>query len=527
MTIADEINRITGNIDNAYSALADKGATMPVSNNSALLADTINTISTGGGGYQEIGVYMIDANGVAQKQAGDIDGRFKGITQIADYAMQRAFYDIKLSGDVNFCNCIKVGGSSLQNAFYNTGTFTGFNFSKCTNVGYYGFDNAFNRTSFVNGIDINFSNLVNVQSFAFSNSFGNSIQNYATANFCNLTFAPSSSFYRAFTGSLGLKSVDFSNLVNTSNGSNSSTMTYAFAGTGLTSVSFPSLEKIGFRSLQSCFVNCQSMTSAMFEKVNTISSEGMTDCFRNCPNLTTITIGNTATVQNGLCISNINMESTTSGSMFYNAFQNTGIKTIDIDLSFLTSSRPQGGGLFYNGFKGCKKLTDANITIPYLYGSDFQYAFQNCPNMANVSIMVYNGTNKGYQTYIECFDNAFYNCPNLSNVSIGFGESGVFLDAGTFTNMFRGTGASNLYIQFNGLGGYNATANSFANFLNGTNNATVNFTMLPMSNDIFGGMLSGTNNCTVIFNGSDQATVEGFTSYASNFGGSNATISFV
>lgn len=51
MSIASEITRISGNIADAYTALDGKGATMPASGsqNSANLADTIDTISTGGG----------------------------------------------------------------------------------------------------------------------------------------------------------------------------------------------------------------------------------------------------------------------------------------------------------------------------------------------------------------------------------------------------------------------------------------------------------------------------------------------
>lgn len=52
MSIASEITRINTNIAAAYTALDGKGATLPVagSQNSANLADTIDTITTGGGG---------------------------------------------------------------------------------------------------------------------------------------------------------------------------------------------------------------------------------------------------------------------------------------------------------------------------------------------------------------------------------------------------------------------------------------------------------------------------------------------
>ena len=47
MSIASEITRINTNISNAYTACNNKGATMPVTQNSENLATTISSISTG------------------------------------------------------------------------------------------------------------------------------------------------------------------------------------------------------------------------------------------------------------------------------------------------------------------------------------------------------------------------------------------------------------------------------------------------------------------------------------------------
>lgn len=51
MSIVSEINRINTNIANAYSKCNEKGATMPQVQNSNNLANTINSISSGSGGY--------------------------------------------------------------------------------------------------------------------------------------------------------------------------------------------------------------------------------------------------------------------------------------------------------------------------------------------------------------------------------------------------------------------------------------------------------------------------------------------
>lgn len=50
MSITSEINRINTNIANAYTSISNKGGTLPETQNSANLADAIDSISTGGGG---------------------------------------------------------------------------------------------------------------------------------------------------------------------------------------------------------------------------------------------------------------------------------------------------------------------------------------------------------------------------------------------------------------------------------------------------------------------------------------------
>lgn len=50
MTIGTEITRIKTNIENAYTALGEKGATIPEVQNSANLAETIGSVKSGGGG---------------------------------------------------------------------------------------------------------------------------------------------------------------------------------------------------------------------------------------------------------------------------------------------------------------------------------------------------------------------------------------------------------------------------------------------------------------------------------------------
>lgn len=50
MSVQTQINRILGNVENAYTAVSEKGGTLPSSQNSNNLATAIMTIPSGGGG---------------------------------------------------------------------------------------------------------------------------------------------------------------------------------------------------------------------------------------------------------------------------------------------------------------------------------------------------------------------------------------------------------------------------------------------------------------------------------------------
>ena len=63
LSIASEITRINNNISTAYSACLDKGATMPQTQNSANLADTISTIQEGAATPEKKDVNFYDYDG--------------------------------------------------------------------------------------------------------------------------------------------------------------------------------------------------------------------------------------------------------------------------------------------------------------------------------------------------------------------------------------------------------------------------------------------------------------------------------
>ena len=67
MSIASEISRIQGNIASAYTACEGKGATLPVTQNSTNLANTIESIPTGGSTVVEQALNLYDWEGTLLK----------------------------------------------------------------------------------------------------------------------------------------------------------------------------------------------------------------------------------------------------------------------------------------------------------------------------------------------------------------------------------------------------------------------------------------------------------------------------
>ena len=129
MTIASEITRINTNIANAYTACDNKGATMPVTQNSANLATTINSISGGGG----IGITReVSANGVYQVPTSSFTFSLpSNATDVGDYAMYYAFKGCTGLTSVDLSSLTTLTNSS---AFYNM-------FSGCSNLTNISFSN--------------------------------------------------------------------------------------------------------------------------------------------------------------------------------------------------------------------------------------------------------------------------------------------------------------------------------------------------------------------------------------------------
>ena len=387
-TISAQINRISNNIEMAYSALLDKGATMPATNNSALLADTINTISGGGGGgSDEVGKYMIDANGMAVPQAGDINGRFTGITSVANNAMANAFSYTAVTGEANFYRTTNINYMGMYNTFAYTKV-TGFNFSNLTTVGDQGLALCFTNCRYLNNASAVFPNLTTVSNYGFSGTFNNAVLT-GDINFSKVNSVNFDSFRGAFIGSNAHGKIDFSNL------------TYIGQRTFQNAFT-PISGSTGMDGNQSFAVN----NEVNFCNVISIGSSGMDSCFGH-------NTGYTGSLKYNATLNFDSLEYVDGGNCMRRAFAFCNLANVSFPNLTRVNSYTQSGAMeeaFYGAsFKtlSMPKLKDLKSTTP------MSYCFANNPVLESVEMpSLTNVSSQGMQGILQ-------NCPSLVKANIG------------------------------------------------------------------------------------------------------------
>ena len=141
MSIASEITRITTNIANAYTSCNNKGATMPVTQNSANLATCIDSIPTGGGGSStKYGVSMdsiigdVNASGVLQQPSVNGNYVFTGVKDIAITGLQYVGYQKKAIVSVSFPDLENINGMSALYYAFQYSNVASINFPKLETI---------------------------------------------------------------------------------------------------------------------------------------------------------------------------------------------------------------------------------------------------------------------------------------------------------------------------------------------------------------------------------------------------------
>lgn len=333
MSITSEIQRIQGNISDAYNACATKNATMPVVQNSAYLADTINSITGGGGavlieknitangvynasddgadGYSSVNVsvasssiftrYTVNATGYAAPINSSGTDFFKNITEVSWFSgwvnpigtFTEAFKNCYgLRGEANFCNLWQYFGLDrgvFRNAFENCYNLSGeVNFCRVHNVSNDCFASAFKNCNHITGV--NFANLKTIDGSngAFVNAFSNctSLRNVVLGG----------PFYTIGPGytSSGKFANAFSNCVNLTNVSITMSYIYSdysfyqtFNNCGMNTFNFGIQYIEANYALQYCFRNCSNLRSLYFPSLYTLSGTNiLTNMLYMCNDVT-------------------------------------------------------------------------------------------------------------------------------------------------------------------------------------------------------------------------------------------------
>lgn len=249
MSIATELQDLNDNILDAYTAVQDKGGTVPANKNTANLPTAISSISGGGVGIPR----EIDANGV--------------------YMVPAQNFTFSLPSDAT-----DVARYALQYAFQSCPSLTSVSVSSLTAVsGIYAFLYAFNYCS--NLASVTFSSLATVSgSYAFNYAFRNCAR-LTSASFPALTIVSgANAFTQAFQDCRTINLVDFGSLATVSGGN---VFYQAFSNcSGLPSVSFPALTTVsGNYAFRYAFRSCSSLTSLSFPALTASSFGSFTNQF--------------------------------------------------------------------------------------------------------------------------------------------------------------------------------------------------------------------------------------------------------
>lgn len=219
MSVSEQIKRIKNNIQASYTALADKGATLPTNQNSDNLASTIANLEVGGsGGNDEVLKGIVEGTAtdiVLPDNVEKIANRFfyksnshpfakginsikaSGVTELGEYALGSQklksieFPNLKIIGDYGLST-----GASSNNGYSSTEKII---LGKLEKVGKYGFNGLFNYDGITPEIEMSFNNCeIGDYAFKYYNypsfdgtgvkSLGEQVFNYVNKNFKKVWF---------------------------------------------------------------------------------------------------------------------------------------------------------------------------------------------------------------------------------------------------------------------------------------------------------------------------------------------------
>lgn len=439
MSIASAITAAQGRVADCYTAISNKGGTLPVTQNLKNMPTAIGSIPSGGSatidsltitpttsqqtitasggvdGYSPITVNAVTASIDNNITAGNIkknvqilgvtgsyEGGGGGYTEIPSYQISNNTISRRsktLTG-TEFSGITSVGSYGLYFCFYGCTNVTGpVDLSSLTTIADYGLYDAFSGSG-VTG-SLNLSSLTTVNTYGFSYTFQYCTGLTGLVNLSSLTTVGDDGFYYAFRGCTGLTSI---NLESLSTVSGEYAFYHTFNGcTGLTSIDLSSLTTVsGTRAFQEAFGGCTRLTTLDLSSLTTISA---TYAFRNtfygCTSLTSVDLSSLTSVSsNGL----------------YSTFSNC-TRLTSVTLPALTTVT--GSDAFYDTFYNCTGLTKVYFSsLSSILGRGFYYAFRGCTGLTDV---YFNSlTTSGFGTYNTQFRDMLYSTGSTTTHTLHF-----------------------------------------------------------------------------------------------------------
>lgn len=249
MSIATAIQNAQQRVANAYTAISNKGGTIPATQNLANMPTAIDSIPSGstptlitktitqngtynassdnadgyssvtvnvsgGGGYTELPPYQV-SNGVASRRSGALTGtEFSNITSIGPNGMYQAFHNCSgLTGPLNLSSLTSIGSSSMYGSFYGCSGLTSVDLSALTSISNNGMYTTFQACSGLTSV--NLSSLTSIANNGMYQAF-RACSGLTRVDLTALTSIGSSSMYSTFQACRGLTDIYFNSLKTTS-----------------------------------------------------------------------------------------------------------------------------------------------------------------------------------------------------------------------------------------------------------------------------------------------------------------------
>lgn len=332
MSIASAITAAQGRVADCYTAISNKGGTLPVTQNLSNMPATIASIPSGGSTKYGCTVDNllgdVDANGKLQAPS-DLSGNltFTGVEDVNEYVLYYKFYRCKnLKQGVGFPDLVSVSGAyGLSRTFALCENITSISFPELTTIGgNYGCEAMFSGCSGLSSITL--PKLTTVSSSDGCFSMFSSCNQVTSISLPELTTVSGSySCSSMFSGCYILNSVSVPKL---STISGNYACSYMFSSCqNLASVSFPQLTTLtGNGGCISMFTDCWLLRDIYFNSLTTTSFGYNVNQFNNLFDSKTSMISGTCTMHFPS-----NLESTIQGLTGYPYF---GGRSTRIVLSF-------------------------------------------------------------------------------------------------------------------------------------------------------------------------------------------------